>query len=42
MKWSIVLSNTEPEAVFNAPRLGNFALGEGDTVRVFLLGMAVE
>ncbi len=42
MILAMVLSTTEPETVFNALRLGNFALGEGDTVRVFLLGKAVE
>lgn len=42
MKFALVLSTTESETVFNALRLGNFALGEGDTVRVFLLGKAVE
>jgi uncharacterized protein involved in oxidation of intracellular sulfur len=42
MILALVLSTTESETVFNALRLGNFALGEGDTVRVFLLGKAVE
>ena len=42
MKLGIVLSTTEPETVFNALRLGNYALGQGDSVRVFLLGKGVE
>jgi uncharacterized protein involved in oxidation of intracellular sulfur len=42
MKLGIVISTTEPEAVFNALRLGNYAVGQGDAVRVFLLGKGVE
>jgi uncharacterized protein involved in oxidation of intracellular sulfur len=42
MKLGIVISMTEPETVFNALRLGNYAVGQGDTVRVFLLGKGVE
>ncbi len=42
MKLGIVISTTEPETVFNALRLGNYAAGQGDAVRVFLLGKGVE
>jgi uncharacterized protein involved in oxidation of intracellular sulfur len=42
MKLAVVLTVTEPETVFNALRLGNFALRQGDTVKVFLLGKGVE
>jgi len=42
MKLGIVISTSEPEAVFNALRLGNYALGQGDSVQVFLLGKGVE
>jgi uncharacterized protein involved in oxidation of intracellular sulfur len=42
MKLAIILSQAEPETVFNALRLGNFALKEGDTVTVFLTGAGVE
>ena len=42
MRLGIVVSTTEPETVFNALRLGNYALGQGDSVRVFLLGKGVE
>ena len=38
MRLGIVISTTEPETVFNALRLGNYAAGQGDAVRVFLLG----
>lgn len=42
MKLGIVISSNDPETVWNALRLGNFALGRGDAVRVFLLGKGVE
>lgn len=42
MKLGILLSRPDPETVFNALRLGNFALARGDTVRVFLVGAGVE
>ena len=42
MKLGIVLSTTEPETLFNALRLGNYAAGQCDIVRVFLLGKGVE
>jgi len=42
MQLGIVISTTEPETVFNALRLGNYAAGQGDSVRVFLLGRGVE
>ena len=42
MKLGIVISSNDPETVWNAFRLGNFALGQGDTVNVFLLGKGVE
>lgn len=42
MKLAIVLSQAEPETVFNALRLGNFALNAGDRVEVFLTGKGVE
>jgi len=42
MKLGIVISSNDPETVWNAFRLGNFALGKGDQVRVFLLGKGVE
>jgi len=42
MKLAIVISTDEPEAVFNALRLGHFTVKEGDDVGVFLLGKGVE
>ena len=42
MKLGIVISTSEPETVWNAYRLANFALNEGDKVKVFLLARGVE
>jgi uncharacterized protein involved in oxidation of intracellular sulfur len=42
MKFAIVLYAAEPETAWNAFRLGNFALGQGDQVKVFLLANGVE
>ncbi len=42
MKVGIIISTSDPETVFNALRLGNFAIGERDQVQVFLLGRGVE
>ena len=36
MKLGIVISSNDPETAWNASRLGNFALTQGDAVRVFL------
>ena len=42
MKLGIIISQTEPETVWNAYRLGTYALEQGDSVRIFLLGQGVE
>ena len=42
MKLGIVISHTEPETVFNALRLANYSLKQGDTVKIFLVGKGVE
>ena len=42
MKLGIVIYSNDSETVWNAFRFGNFALKEGDRVRVFLLGKGVE
>jgi len=42
MKIGIVIYSNDPETVWNAFRFGNFALGEGDEINVFLLGKGVE
>lgn len=42
MKLGIVIYSTDAETVWNAFRLGNYALKEGDEVKVFLLASGVE
>lgn len=42
MKLGIILSQTEPETVFNALRLANYSLTQGDAVKIFLVGKGVE
>ena len=42
MKLGIIITQTDPETVFNALRLASFALGEGDKVRIFLSGSGVD
>lgn len=42
MKLALVISQTNPELVFNAFRLANFSRKEGDDVKVFLLAEGVE
>jgi uncharacterized protein involved in oxidation of intracellular sulfur len=42
MKLGIILSQAEPETVFNALRLANYSLEQGDTVKIFLIGKGVE
>ncbi len=42
MKMGIVISTGDIEAVWNAFRLANFSKKEGDEVKVFLVGKAVE
>lgn len=42
MKLGVVISQTNPELVFNAMRLANFSRKEGDAVKVFLLADGVE
>jgi len=42
MKLGVVVYSNDPESVWNAFRLGNFALHGGDEVQVFLLGKGVE
>ncbi len=42
MKIGIVLYSNDPETVWNAFRLANFALKENDKVSVFLLAKGVE
>jgi len=42
MKLGIILSQTEPETVFNALRLANYSLKQGDAAKNFLMGKGVE
>jgi len=42
MKIGIIISQTNPETVWNTFRLANFALAQGDEVKVFLIGEGVE
>lgn len=42
MKLGIVIYSNDPETVWNAFRLGVFALEKSDQVRIFLLAKGVE
>jgi sulfur relay (sulfurtransferase) complex TusBCD TusD component (DsrE family) len=42
MKIGIVIGTNDPEVVWNALRLGNIALKENHTVKVFLINKGVE
>lgn len=42
MKLGIVIYSNDAETVWNALRFANFALKEGDNVKVFLLAKGVE
>ena len=41
-KIGMVIYSNDPETVWNAFRFGNFAIGEGDSVKMFLLAKGVE
>jgi uncharacterized protein involved in oxidation of intracellular sulfur len=42
MKLGIIITQTEPETVFNALRLALYAVKQGDEVKIFLSGRGVE
>jgi uncharacterized protein involved in oxidation of intracellular sulfur len=42
MKLGIIITQTDPETVFNALRLALYSLQQGDEVRIFLSGKGVE
>ena len=42
MKLGMVITQTDPETVFNALRLALYSLQQGDEVRIFLSGKGVE
>jgi uncharacterized protein involved in oxidation of intracellular sulfur len=42
MKLGLIITQTDPETVFNALRLALYSLEQGDEVRIFLSGKGVE
>jgi len=42
MRFGIIITQTDPETVFNALRLALYSLEQGDEVRIFLSGKGVE
>lgn len=42
MKLGIIITQTDPETVFNALRLALYSLEQGDDVRIFLSGRGVD
>ena len=42
MKLGMIITQTEPETVFNALRLALYSLEQGDEARIFLSGKGVE
>jgi uncharacterized protein involved in oxidation of intracellular sulfur len=42
MKLGIVITQSDPETVFNGLRLALYSLAQGDEVRIFLSGRGVE
>jgi hypothetical protein len=42
MAPGIIMSQTDPETVFNTLCLAHYSLGQGETVRIFLSGSGVE
>lgn len=42
MKIGIIISQTNPETVWNVFRLANFALKQDDEVKIFFIGEGVE
>jgi len=42
MKLGMIISQSDPETVFNALRLALYSLKQGDAVRIFLSGRGVE
>lgn len=42
MKLGLIITQTEPETVFNALRLALYSLQQGDQVHIFLSGKGVE
>jgi sulfur relay (sulfurtransferase) complex TusBCD TusD component (DsrE family) len=42
MKIGIIISINDGETCWNALRYGNFAIGQGDEVKIFFMGKGVE
>jgi uncharacterized protein involved in oxidation of intracellular sulfur len=42
MKLGVIITQTDPETVFNALRLALYSLEQGDSVRIFLSGKGVD
>lgn len=42
MKLGMIITQTDPETVFNALRLALYSLEQGDKVKIFLSGKGVE
>lgn len=42
MKLAIIITQTDPETVYNALRLANYSLKQEDEVKIFLSGRGVE
>jgi len=42
MKLGFIITQTDPETVFNALRLAQLSLEQGDNVRIFLSGKGVD
>ena len=42
MRIGVIVSQTDPETVWNAFRFANFSLEKGHTVKIFLIGKGVE
>lgn len=42
MKLGMIITQTDPETVFNALRLALYSLEQGDEARIFLSGRGVE
>jgi len=42
MKLGMIITQTDPETVFNSLRLARYSLEQGDEVRIFLSGQGVK
>lgn len=42
MKLGVIITQTDPETVFNALRLALYSIQQGDKVRIFLSGKGVD